>query len=307
MTLVDYLKYDPSEKPPSYLTGAYVMENKVQFSKGHVAVGKHTWTHPVEDEMILKDGIFIIDIAISSRLTPSKMIYLDVLQKSAPQDLGRIIAMMPGSRVRVTAPAGALRSMHCVLEGSMIETLIRRKFEWDEKILREAARLDGPDLEWLMLRIYRELRQPGFASELMVEELTNAVCIELVRRLRLDQSRDGVHRGGLPHWRMRLVRERAYAHAPAPNLPELADLCDLSVHQLCRAFKAETGQTVSKFIEAAMINRARSLLADSSLSVSEIASKVGFATSSSFCHAFRRATGLRPSEVRIRRKKSLRH
>jgi AraC family transcriptional regulator len=152
-----------------------------------------------------------------------------------------------------------------------------------------------------MLRIYRELREPGFASELMVEELASAISVEIVRRFRLDRLASETRGGGLPPWRMRLLRDRAYADAPAPTLSELADLCGLSVRQLRRAFKAETGHTISKFIETTTVGRARTLLADGH-SVSEVARKVGFANTSSFSYAFRRATGLRPSEIEGRPK-----
>jgi AraC family transcriptional regulator len=100
---------------------------------------------------------------------------------------------------------------------------------------------------------------------------------------------------------MRRLRERVHSDLPAPSLTELAELCGMTVRHLSRAFKAETGQTLGKYVEAAMVDRARSLLAETDASVGEVASALGFASSTSFAFAFRRATGLRPSEVEGRR------
>jgi AraC family transcriptional regulator len=296
MALENVMERALTGRPPAAAFGTYIIESTLKFARGYVEVGKHTFNHPVEGDLPFNDNTYILNIAISRRLVPSRVHYLDAGNHCAPQDQGRILMLTPGRRVRVTAPAGELRSMHCMLDRAMIETLIRRKPEWSERMLQDAAHLEGPDLEWLMLRIYRELREPGFASALMVEELASAISVEIVRRFRLDCIEAETRSGGLPPWRMRLLRDRAYADAPAPSLTELAALCDLSVRQLRRAFKAETGQTIRKFIEATSVDRARALLADGH-PVSEVARRVGFANTSSFSYAFRRATGLRPSEV----------
>jgi AraC family transcriptional regulator len=76
----------------------------------------------------------------------------------------------------------------------------------------------------------------------------------------------------------------------------------MSVRHLSRAFKAETGTTLAKYVEEAMVERARLMLRDCDASIAEIAQSLGFSSAGSFAYAFRRATGLRPSDIEGRRR-----
>jgi AraC family transcriptional regulator len=279
---------------------SFTVENSVRFPRGWVEVRQYTWTRPVEDIWTTK-GAYFLDMSLSPRPGPARASYLGMGRGPAQEALGRIMLAPPGYTVHSGCAAGRQRSMHCMLDAAMIDGLLQREASWDEASLREALHLGSPEIEWLLLRMYRELRQAGFASEVMVESFANALCVEVIRRFRLGREAPGPCAGGLAPWRMRLVRERACAERPAPSLTELADLCGMTVRHLGRAFKAETGQTIGKFVEAAMVERARALLADGAAPVGEIARTLGFASSTSFAYAFRRATGLRPSEVEGRR------
>ena len=145
--------------------------------------------------------------------------------------------------------------------------------------------------------MYRELHEPDFASQNMIENLARQLAIEIVRRFKLRDAKPGYLVGGLAPWRMRLIQERVYSDLPVPNLEELANLCDMTVRHLSRAFRTETGLTVGKYVEAAMAERARAMLGNGT-PVREVAANLGYATSGSFSCAFRRATGLLPREVK---------
>jgi AraC-like DNA-binding protein len=295
-----------SEGDPSALAALEGrLEHRVEFAHGRVEVRRHALAQPVDSVSLVRDDLYLINLALSRRPAPTTITHLGLGKSTAPQELGRVVLVPPGSTVRVSTPSGRSRSMHCALNASLIETLLQRKPGWNETRSREAARVDSPELEWLLLKIYRELMHGAFGSEVMVEALANAVCVELIRCFRLGEAEEPrAWKGGLAPWRMRRLRERVYAEAPAPRLADLAELCGLTVRQLARAFKAETGQTIGRFVEAAMLERAQALLADTNLSIAEIATALGFAHPASFSYAFRRATGLNPSEVegRVRRR-----
>lgn len=59
---------------------------------------------------------------------------------------------------------------------------------------------------------------------------------------------------------------------------------------------SETGQTLGRYIDSVMLERAKALLM-AGASVRDVAVSIGYATSSGFTSAFRRATGLLPSEI----------
>jgi AraC family transcriptional regulator len=303
MDFEDFVVREPKAMAMPVALETHSLEDSLRFSRGWVEVRKHTWSRPAEYAWTLRDGVYLINLALSPRPTPTKIAHLGLGRRSAPWNMGRIVMIPPCVGVHVDTPAtGQLRSMRCAFDSGMIESLLQRKPKWDERLLREATHLQSHQIEWLMLKIYHELRHKGFASEIVVESLATALGVELVRHFRFEPLNETAgYRGGLSARRMRLVRDRVHAELPAPCLSELAELCGISVRQLGRGFKAETGQTIGTFVETAMVERARNLLASTNLSIGEIARTLGFATSASFAYAFRRATGFRPSEVEGRR------
>jgi AraC family transcriptional regulator len=278
---------------------SYTVENSLNFRQGRLEVRQYTWLRPVED-IWTTTGAYFLDMSLSPRPGPARATYLGAGRR-ASEVIGRIMFVPPGHTVRSGCATGRQRSMHCVLDAPMIDGLLKRTPTWDGAALAEGLHLNSPEIEWLLLKMYRELRHAGFATEIMVESLASALSVALIRRFGLERPEARRSAGGLAPWRMRRIRERAYSDQAAPGLTELAELCGMTVRHLGRAFKAETGQTVGKFVEEATIERARSMLNETDAPIGEIARTLGFSSSTSFAYAFRRATGLRPSDLEGRR------
>lgn len=79
---------------------------------------------------------------------------------------------------------------------------------------------------------------------------------------------------------------------------ELAALAGYTEYYLTEKFKKETGQSVSSYIRSAKVERAKTLLITSSLSVREISEKLSFNTPNYFIQIFRNITGYSPSRYR---------
>ncbi len=82
------------------------------------------------------------------------------------------------------------------------------------------------------------------------------------------------------------------------SLSQLAGLADLSEKHLCRCFKQATGESPYQYVLKLRAEEAKRLLRSGKASISEIALAIGFSTPSHFSTAFRKATGLSPSEFR---------
>jgi len=66
----------------------------------------------------------------------------------------------------------------------------------------------------------------------------------------------------------------------------------------CRMFKAATGMTFSEYVARCHVDRARELLHDPSMRVTEVAFRSGFQSIPHFNHIFKRYTGLTPNGYR---------
>jgi len=80
------------------------------------------------------------------------------------------------------------------------------------------------------------------------------------------------------------------------SLEELADRAGLSPAHLARLLAAETGRSFTDHLSDMRIARAKAELASGRLSVKEIGAATGYADPNYFSRAFKRATGLTPSE-----------
>ena len=82
------------------------------------------------------------------------------------------------------------------------------------------------------------------------------------------------------------------------NLAEIAGAAFLSEFHFARLFKKITGATPHAYLASLRIERARRLLAESDLPITEVGAQVGYASQSHFTKVFREATGLTPRAFR---------
>lgn len=82
------------------------------------------------------------------------------------------------------------------------------------------------------------------------------------------------------------------------GVSELADEMNMSRSSLLRKIKKHTGLSASQFIRNVRLDKAKELLADSDLTVSEISFEVGFSNSSYFIKCYREQFGHPPGEAR---------
>src|SRR5262249_10885535 len=82
------------------------------------------------------------------------------------------------------------------------------------------------------------------------------------------------------------------------SLAEIAGAAYLSEFHFARLFKKITGATPYAYLASLRIERARRLLAESDLPITEVGAEVGYASQSHFTKVFREATGMTPKAFR---------
>jgi len=78
----------------------------------------------------------------------------------------------------------------------------------------------------------------------------------------------------------------------------LADVVKLSSYHFVRAFKQSFGLPPHRYLSSLRMQRAKSLLANPDMSVTQVGFNLGFSDTSSFTTTFRKHTGLTPTAYR---------
>jgi AraC family transcriptional regulator len=103
----------------------------------------------------------------------------------------------------------------------------------------------------------------------------------------------------LPGWRLRQVLDYVEAHLDQDlTLAELAAVAGFSMSHFKPLFRQAVGMPVHRFVMERRVARARSLLLESTKSVTAIALEAGFAHPSHMARCLRRALGFTPAQLR---------
>jgi AraC-like DNA-binding protein len=82
------------------------------------------------------------------------------------------------------------------------------------------------------------------------------------------------------------------------SLNDVAKVVNMSTFHFCKMFKKATGLTFTEYLSLVRIAKAKNLLLNPNLRVSEIAYEVGFQSLTHFNRIFRKIVGESPSQYR---------
>lgn len=148
-----------------------------------------------------------------------------------------------------------------------------------------AAELDNADTGW------RE----------MIASLVNQLAVYLLRAHINVQRSDEIELSRVGIVDRRLRRAIEFMHDNCGRelaLAEIAGAAYLSEFHFARLFKKITGATPHNYLAALRIERARRLLAETDLPITEVGAQVGYSTQSHFTKVFREAAGMTPRAFR---------
>jgi AraC family transcriptional regulator len=285
------------ERSTLHAMDKYVTEHMLSFPGGWVEARQLSWSQPLESICTTSHRCYMLNLSLSGRTTGGAARNLRSMRNDC-ETIGRMWLVPPDQTLEFSSVEGQGRSIRCMLDAGLFESFLADAPRWrdDDDFFHAAFNISGGQIEWLLRRMYRELRNPDFATLQVIETLARQLTVEIIRALRLRREDASFHVGGLAPWRLRLIDQRLHNEEVLPGLEELANLCDMTVRHLSRSFRSETGRTLGKHIEAAMVDRASRMLRGGA-PVRKVAAALGYASPGSFATAFRRATGMLPSEV----------
>ena len=164
----------------------------------------------------------------------------------------------------------------------------------------------GPRIQdWVrLIRQESECRAAGYRFR--VTGFCRLIVTELVRQLNdaplstAERDRRRTADATAPaSWAVEHVKQFLFENCRRPlELHEIAWEVKLSAEHLCRRFKEETGQTVFNYLRELRLEAAKAYLVSSKQTITEIADKTGFSSSTLFCRVFRKAVGQTPMAYR---------
>ena len=224
--------------------------------------------------------------------------FVDGLPRSTLRDVRRKLTFVPAGHVYHDEWLEA-RVLTSVLYFDPAKMPMHHEADVAPATLEARLFFEDATLSDTAFKLKRLIEHTGADSSRYLEALGAVLAHELIR------LNDGLPRiavpmrGGLAAWQQRLIathiEERLAEQIP---LPTLAGLVGLSPYHFCRAFKQSFGTPPHRHHTSRRIERAKTLLAESASSVTEIGLAVGFRETSSFTTAFRKATGQTPTAHR---------
>ena len=197
-----------------------------------------------------------------------------------------------------------VRALVCLFDREWIEGVTGADFGRCDRPLTASLDLHNADLEHALRRLFRELVEPGFASNLMAESLGASMAVDIVRHFGMRHSSaeiSGESKSGLSAGRSRQIRDYIMSFQDGtPTLAGVAAHCGVSVAHLRRIYKSTTGHTLHHFIEELRASRAKEMLLDTNLPLKIISYKLGFRHPSAFSFAFKKTSGESPRAFRDR-------
>jgi AraC family transcriptional regulator len=257
----------------------------------------------IVDETPLLARVWFRDLALGVYLSGRHMIRRQIGANVVEgwSDPGTINLTPPGVEEIWEASASS-RAAVVVIRPEFLSRAIEEHWGADSskvEIIKQFLIRD-PVIEAITLNLARETAGGSPAGRLYVESGCEFLAHHLIYRYSSLSPTPPRSMGGLSSRRLRLVLEYIEDTLGQPiKLRELAALAGISARHFERAFRQSTGSSPHAYVMDRRLHRARDLLINRpELPIEQIALRFGFSSSSHFSSAFRRQTGLTPTDFR---------
>jgi AraC family transcriptional regulator len=196
--------------------------------------------------------------------------------------------------------AGSIEVSHVYLTNQRLQSCADLIAGGESIELIDRVGFEDPKAARILELLSHEAALGEQSSRLFLEQAIDLLCMQLIRgHSSLGTLSTSAPRRGLAGWQVKRVTTYMREHLGQEiGLQELASLVDLSRFHFCTAFRVATGHTPHEWLTVQRIQRARALLANPQLSITDIALTVGYQTPSAFAATFRKIAGITPTEFR---------
>jgi AraC family transcriptional regulator len=154
-----------------------------------------------------------------------------------------------------------------------------------------------PHLYQIAMMLLAEIKSGGLMGKLYAESLTQVLVIQLLRNYSSLQPTIA-DRYNLPPRRLENAIDYIHAHLDGDlSMAQIASSVSTSPTYFASLFKQATGISLHQYVIKQRVSRAKLLLETTDLPISNIAAKVGFASSSHLTYHCKRLTGMTPRQI----------
>lgn len=217
------------------------------------------------------------------------------------------VAVTPAGAPGYWRTDAASEDMSMLLEECFIRRVAREAdVDPDKFELVPLFSAPDPQIERIGHSLLSELETGGLmGGDLYAESQATLLALHLLRNhssLERNSRRRLGREGGFSG--RTLGRATDYINDNLPRkltLEEIAGVAHMSPDHFARSFKAATGLSPHQYVIQRRVERAKSLLSDTSLTVAEVARAVGFSNPSHLAHHVKRLLGVPPGALRRER------
>lgn len=146
--------------------------------------------------------------------------------------------------------------------------------------------------------LQHQLKTYGAHSRLYAESAATFLAVHLLQTYSTRKVVVPQYEGGLPQQKLKQAIEYIQEHlAQEISLDELADYLGISRYYFCRLFKQSIGISPYQYVIQQRVERAKQLLLQGRMSISDIAIACGFAHQSHLNRHFKRLIGVTPKTL----------
>jgi YesN/AraC family two-component response regulator len=157
------------------------------------------------------------------------------------------------------------------------------------------------ELRFDLNTLINEINKPGENTYEFVEALVTRILIGLERKTKTLNKSENISKLNVQTQNEAFNQIDAYLKRNLyKNISreDLSKVFHISPSHLARIFRNISGMTITKRLMQLRIDRAKQLLLESSLPISEISLQIGYTNFSYFTNIFRKETGVTPSDYR---------
>lgn len=197
--------------------------------------------------------------------------------------------------------AGPIDFFHLYIPRPVFERVVVAALDRDPAHvgLLERTYFADPTLEQMVRLTFLNRNWDDPADSLALSYAGHMLLAHLIGRYSTVGEGGLIARGGLPPRVLRRVEAYIEENLDAPlRISELAEIAGLSEFHFARMFKTSMGEPPHRYVQRLRVERAKRLISETEMDLSEIALACGFGTQSHFSACFRKRTGFTPSAWR---------